>query len=62
MGCGCKKKSSTKSSVDGSDVIKEISEDQRQYQRRVSEAFKKVTNIRELERRKNKINSKRNQS
>jgi hypothetical protein len=46
MGCGCKKKSSKASNTDGSDVIKEISEDQRQYQRRVSEAFKKVTNIR----------------
>jgi hypothetical protein len=61
MGCGCKKKSSKESNTDGSDVIKEISEDQRQYQRRVSEAFKKVTNIRTLEKIRNKINPRSNQ-
>ena len=52
MGCGCKKKSSK----DGSHVIKEISEDQRLYQRRVAAAFKKVTNIRNIEKIKKKIN------
>ena len=56
MGCGCKKKSSKKSAVDGSDVIKEISEKQRLYQKRVNEAFKKVTNIRKLEKLKKRIN------
>ena len=45
MGCGCKKKSGNKSSVDGSHVIKEISEEQKLYQRRISAALKKVTNI-----------------
>ena len=54
MGCGCKKKSKT----DGSDVIKEISDEQRLYQRRVANAFKKVTNIRNIEKLKQKINPK----
>ena len=56
MGCGCKKKSKT----DGSDVIKEISDEQRLYQRRVANAFKKVTNIRNIEKLKQKINPRRN--
>ena len=48
MGCGCKKKSSK----DGSKVIKSISEEQKLYQRRVAAAFKKVTNIRNIEKLK----------
>jgi hypothetical protein len=56
MGCGCKKKSK----ADGSDVIKEISDEQRLYQRRVANAFKKVTNIRNIEKLKQKINPRRN--
>ena len=51
MGCGCKKKSSK----DGSKVIKSISEEQKLYQRRVAAAFKKVTNIRNIEKLKQKI-------
>ena len=60
MGCGCKKKSSRKSTVDGSDVIKEISDEQKLYQRRVANAFKKVTNIRNIEKLKKKINPRKN--
>ena len=56
MGCGCKKKSNP----NGSDVIKEISDEQRLYQRRVANAFKKVTNIRNIENLKKKINPRQN--
>ena len=52
MGCGCKKKSSK----DSGKVIKEIAEEQKLYQRRVAAAFKKVTNIRNLDKIKKKIN------
>ena len=56
MGCGCKKKSSS----DGSHVIKEISDEQKLYQRRVANAFKVVTNIRNIEKLKKKINPSQN--
>ena len=56
MGCGCKKKSK----ADGSHVVKEISDEQRKYQRRVANAFKKVTNIRNIEKLKKKINPGQN--
>ena len=56
MGCGCKKKSSS----DGSHVIKEISDEQKLYQRRVAKAFKVVTNIINIEKLKKKINPSQN--